>query len=191
MSQLRERPFLDARVPPLIPLDSVATDPCGKLEKVPHSLNGQSAEFPSGIDGRGSLDECRDERIPDVPSTTRRFGRLRKIVGHFRELLIAYSPQLLLCRGSEKGGQEPIAKNGHKGAAHFWFLPPFSEPPQKKPVQHKKTDGDNAFRQICATLALDSSRGPDSLSTSSRLATVENHSLLFLHLFCSRLRLRT
>jgi hypothetical protein len=57
-----------------------ATDPCGNQPRVPHSLNGQSAEFSFGIDVKLTLGECGDERIADVCTTAGRFSRLRKII---------------------------------------------------------------------------------------------------------------
>ena len=47
----------------LFALNTGATDPCGNRRRVPHSLNGQSAEFSFGIDLRQTLGEYRDERI--------------------------------------------------------------------------------------------------------------------------------
>ena len=47
----------------LFALNTGATDPCGNRRRVPHSLNGQSAEFSFGIDLRQTLGEYRDEPI--------------------------------------------------------------------------------------------------------------------------------
>jgi hypothetical protein len=61
-------------------LNTCATDPCGNQLRVPHSLNGQSAEFNFGIDLKQTFGERADERIVDVFTTAGRFSRLRKII---------------------------------------------------------------------------------------------------------------